>query len=149
MKKDALAKSLAIFGVLFVWFPLLAPVIFGLLSLAADHRFRFDYLMPAELFPVGFLGGLLLVWAARRSGVKQKLIGWGLVIAIASLVLNEVLAVGTGLASGEMEPEGFWFLLLNATLVIFWLAMILTGIGGVLLVNQLFKKDPNSIKQDV
>jgi membrane protease YdiL (CAAX protease family) len=149
MKKDALAKSLAIFGSLFVWTPLLAPLIFGLISLAADHRFRFDYLMPAEFFPVGFAGGLLLVWAANRSGLQKKLTGWGLVIAVASLVLGQVLAVTTGLASGEMQPEGFWFLLVSATLVIFWLAMILTGIGGVLLANQLFRKVPNSISQDI
>jgi hypothetical protein len=149
MKKDALAKSLAIFGSLFVWTPLLAPLIFGLISLAADHRFRFDYLMPAEFFPVGFVGGLLLVWAANRSGLQKKLTGWGLVIAVASLVLGQVLAVDTGLASGEMQPEGFWFVMVMASLVLFWLAMSAIGVGGLLLVNQLFKKEPNSISQDI
>jgi hypothetical protein len=38
------------------WFPILAPIVFAVGSLLRDGRFRFDYLMPAELFPVVLVG---------------------------------------------------------------------------------------------
>lgn len=142
-KKDNLTKTLAIFGTLLVWFPLLAPVILSVIFYAGDHRFRFDYLLPAELFPVGLIGGLALVWAAQRAHAWRRLIDWGLGIAIGALVLSQALAVLTGLASGEMEPAGFWFVILIALLVVFWLAMIATGVGGALLLKKLFKHLPS------
>lgn len=139
MKKDTLTKTLAIFGTLFIWFPLLAPVIFSTIRYAADQRLRFDYLMPAELFPVGLLGGFLLIWAARRAGVQLKRIAWGMGIAVASLVLGQTLALVTGLASGEMEASGFWFGLVLASLFIFIVALAAAAVGGLLLLIHTFK----------
>jgi hypothetical protein len=101
--------------------------------------FRFDYLMPAELFPVALAGGLLLIWAALRARSRQRLIGWGLVIAAGLLVGGQALAVVTGLASGETEPVGLWWALVLASLVIYTLALVDMGVGGVLLLRDLFR----------
>lgn len=141
-KKDNLTKTLAIAGALLVWFPLLAPVILTVIFFFEGRMVRFDYLMPAELFPSGLLGGVLLIWAARRASAQMRLVGWGLGVAITSLVFGQALAVLTGLASGEMEPAGFWFAVLIASLVVYWLAMIATGVGGVLLLKHIFKTAP-------
>lgn len=58
-KTDNLTKSLAFVATVLVWFPLLAPFLFWLAALAGGGRFFFDFLTPAELFPLILLGALL------------------------------------------------------------------------------------------
>ncbi|MDD5468971.1 MAG: hypothetical protein PHS96_14325 [Anaerolineales bacterium] len=136
--KATFTKTLAIIGTVLVWLPILAPVFFSLVALVAARRFRFDYLMPAELFPVALLGGALLVWATLRARSRRGLVGWGLGVAIAMLVGGQALAVATGLASGEIEPAGIWWTLVLGSLVIFILALLMMGVGGILLLRDLF-----------
>jgi hypothetical protein len=138
-KKGVLTKILAIAGTVLVWFPILAPVLLSVAVIITRRMFRFDYLMPAELFPVALAGGLLLIWAALRARSRQRLIGWGLVIAAGLLVGGQALAVVTGLASGETEPVGLWWALVLASLVIYTLALVDMGVGGVLLLRDLFR----------
>jgi hypothetical protein len=137
--KGTLTKILAIAGTLLVWLPLLAPIIFSTALFARAQMFRFDYLMPAELFPVALGGGLLLLWAAIRARSQRAVIGWGLGIAVGLLFGSQALAVVTGLASGETEATGWpWALVLGA-LIAYILALILVGVGGVLLLRDLYK----------
>jgi hypothetical protein len=138
-KKSVLTKILAIAGTALVWFPILAPVLLSVTVMIAGRMFRFDYLMPAELFPVALVGGGLLIWAALRAHSRQTLIGWGLGIAAGLLVSGQVLAVVTGLASGKTEPAGWGWMLVLASLVIYSLALVVMGVGGVLLLRDLFK----------
>ena len=138
-KKSTLTKILAIVGTVLVWFPILTPVLFGVISLISDGVFRLDYLMPAELFPVALVGGGLLLWAALRARSRQKLIGRGLVCAIALLLGGQGLAVVTGLASGATAAVGLWWVLVLTMLIGFILALIAVGVGGVLLLRDLFK----------
>ncbi len=138
-KKGVLTKILAIAGTVLVWFPILAPVLLSAAVIITEHIFRFDYLMPAELFPAALTGGGLLIWAALRARSRWRLIGWGLGIAAGLLVGSQELAVVTGLASGETEPAGWWWALVLASLVVYSLALIVIGVGGVLLLRDLFK----------
>jgi hypothetical protein len=135
-KKDVLTKVLAVAGTALVWFPILAPVLLSVVVIITRRLFRFDYLMPAELFPVALAGGGLLVWAARRARARQKLIGWGLGMAAGFLAGGQVLAVVTGLASGATEPTGWPWMLVLASLVIYSLALVAMGVGGVLLLRE-------------
>jgi hypothetical protein len=137
--KNSLTKALAIAGTALVWFPILAPLLLGLASLIADGRFRLDYLMPAELFLVVLVGGILLIWAALRVRKYQKLIGWCLGVAVVFLFSSQGLAVATGLASGAAEPAGWRLALVAAALAIYTLAVIAAGVGGILLLRELFK----------
>jgi len=137
--KGILTKILAIVGILLVWFPILGPILLSIAVLISEHAFRFDYLMPAELFPAGLAGGGLLLWAALRARSRRRLIGWGLGIAVGLLVGGQVLAVLTGLASGAAEPAGWWWALVFASLVLYSLALVAMGVGGVLLLRDLFK----------
>ena len=138
-KKDILTKVLAIIGTALVWFPILAPVVVSVIAFMAERMFRFDYLMPAELFPAALAGGGLLMWAALWAHSRRGIIGWGLGAAVGLLVGGQVLAVATGLASGDTEPVGWRWALVLASLAAYSLALVAIGTGGVLLVRDLFK----------
>lgn len=121
-----------------MWLPILAPVIFSLAVLFSEGIFRFDYLLPAELFPMGLIGGGLLFRAASQRLLHRKLISWSLVIAVGSLILGQILAVVTGLASGEIGPSGWPWLLVTASIIIYSLALIGVGVGGLLLLRNFY-----------
>jgi len=129
-KKDLPTKILAVAGTVLAWLPILAPVLLSALVIIQERIFLFDYLMPAELFPLALLGGGLLVWAALRARSRLAPIAWGLALSVGLLVGSQLLAVVTGLASGETEPAGFWWILVLAMIAAYSLALILVGVGG-------------------
>jgi hypothetical protein len=144
-KKGLSTKILAIVGTALVWFPVLAPIILSAVQFTRMGMFRnFDYLMPAELFPVALLGGLMLLWAAIRARSRRGLIGWGLVAAIVLPVIGQVIASVTGLASGAREPVGWQWALVLASLVAYSLALVIIGVGGVMLLYDLFRHSKNA-----
>jgi hypothetical protein len=55
------------------------------------------------------------------------------------LLGGQELAEVTGLASGETEPAGWWWALVLASIVVYSLALVVIGVGGVLLLRDLFK----------
>src|SRR4030042_3795402 len=101
-----LTKRLALIGLIFLWLPLVAPVIFSLRYFRGSGKFMLDYLIPFEIFPLVLLGSGLLIWAAIRSKLRIKHISWGFAAAVALLVVGLVLAQVSGLASGRIEPDG-------------------------------------------
>ena len=139
-KKDVLTKILAVFGTVLMWLPVLAPIILGVGSLIFAGIFRFDYLMPAELFPSAVLGGAMLLWAALRTHSHRKLIGWGLVTAVVMLFGGQAIAVVTGLASGKTEPTPMLMALVLTPIMIYALALAVVGVGGVQLSRDLFRQ---------
>ena len=145
-KKGVFTKILAIVGTALVWFPILAPIVLSVVVTIKARMFRFDFLMPAELFPAILVGGGLLFWAALRAHSRRKLIGWGLGIAAGLLVGGQALAVVTGLASGETEPTGWWWALVMASIVVYLLAVVAIGVGGVLLLRDLFRNPRSPIE---
>ena len=140
-RKGVLTKVLAVVGMVLVWFPFLATVVISVVGSIRDRVFRFDYLMPAELFPIAFVGGGLLMWAAMRARSRRRLVGWGLGVAVVLLVGSQALAVATGLASGETEPAGWLWALVVASIAVYSLALVEIGAAGVLLVRDLFQHD--------
>lgn len=138
-KKGVFTKILTIVGMALVWFPLLAPVLFAALSYIQDRRLRLDYLMPAELFPAVLVGAGLLVWAALRAHSHRKIILWGLAGAAGTLALSQAMAVVTGLASGQTEPAGWPLALVMALLIAYILAVGVIGVGGFLLLGDVYK----------
>jgi len=95
--------------------------------------------MPAELFAFVVVGGGLLFWAALLARSRRRLIGWGLGITVALLAGAQALATITGLASGETEPGGWSWVLVLTSIVAYTLSVIAMGIGGLLLLRDLFK----------
>ena len=139
-KKDTLTKILATVGTILVWLPILSPVLFSILLFGAERGFGFDYLMPAELFPVALAGSGLLLWAALRARSQVKLIAWGVGISILMLFGGQWIAVSSGLASGERQPTGLAWAIVIASLAVYSLGLILAGTGGALLLRELFRK---------
>jgi hypothetical protein len=138
--KDPLTKILAFAGTVLAWLPLLFPLVLGLLALGTEGQFHLDYLMPAELFPVAFLGGGLLLWAALRAHQRRGLIGGALAAAAALLVASQGLAVATGLASGAIEPAGWPLALVLSLLAAYTLALVVLGLEGLLLLRDIIQR---------
>jgi hypothetical protein len=138
-KRDLLTKILAVGGAILSWFPILAPILLSAAFLVAEGAFRFDYLMPAELFPAALAGGLLLLWAAIRMRARRRLIGWGLALAAALLFAVQALAEVSGLASGADEVASGWWVVVFAGLALYSLAIIAVAVGGFLLLKTLFQ----------
>lgn len=136
--KGGLTKALAITGTVLVWLPILLTILTSIIGTIYSRTLRFDFLMPAELFPVALAGALLLLWAARRVRSHGKLIGWGLGAAVLFLVGGQALAVVTGLASGAIEPAGWPLAVCLTSIALYSLAVIEIGIAGVLLVKKLY-----------
>ncbi len=134
-------KFLAIAGTILAWLPILAPVIFSLILLVAERIFRFDYLMPAELFPVVLVGSVLLFWAALRAHCHARLIGFSFSAAIIFLVGSQAIAMATGLASGRIEPTGWPWILVLVSLFAYIFSLIIIDVGGILLLRNLFKAE--------
>ncbi len=139
--KNLITKIMAIVGTVLVWVPLVAPVVFSVMAFAENrHVFRFDYLMPLELFPVTLVGAALLIWAAIRARSQVKLICWSAGVVVAMLACGMLLAVGMGWASGRTEPGGAWFAVAQISIVVYCLAVVALGIGGILVNCNLFRK---------
>lgn len=144
--KGTLTKILAIAGTVLVWLPILAPILFSLIRFIQRRVFQFDYLMPAELGLFAFGGGILLLVAAIRVHSHMKLIGWGLVIAFVMILGGQALAVVTGLADGSTAIGGWQWMLVLSSLVIYVLAIVDVGVGGILLLRDLFKPQQLSMQ---
>ena len=141
-KRDILTRSLAVVGTVLMWLPILAPFFFSISLLARANESRLDYLLPAELFPIVLVGGLALLWAAIRAQSRRKLIGWAFGLAVGMLLGGQLVAVLTGLASGEAEPSAWEWALVVASLAVYSLSIVAMGVGGLLLLRDLFKRPP-------
>jgi len=139
MKKNWLTKQMAVAGTILAGLPIAAPIIFAILSLIMDGRFRFDYLMPAELFFLSLGGGALLIWAAIRAHSRLKMIAWSLGVGIVLFFGSQGLAVITGLADGRVGEESPWFIVIISMLILFILAMVSLFIGGILLCKDILR----------
>ena len=131
-KKDVLSKIFVIVGTVLVWFPILAPVVLGFVSLGMDGIYRFDYLMPAELGIFVFAGGVLLIWGAIRTRIRQRIIAWGLGLAAGSIAVL--------MAFGDVEPGSLEWGIVVGLLATYSMAIVGMGIGGLLLWKDLFGK---------
>ena len=135
-KRDALSKILTTVRILMVWVPILAPVFLGFISLGTNGIYRFDYLIPAELGLVIFIGGVLLFWVAIRAKSQRGIIAWGLGIAIGAITLLNTF--------GDVEPGSLRWAIVVGLLIIYSLAIVVLGVGGVLLWRNLDKKGISS-----
>lgn len=132
-----LNRFLAIGGVVLVWFPVAAAIVFATINLVSTGKFLLDYLFPAELGLGVLIGGAALVWAAIRSRARVKWVCWTLGVGVALLLGSQGVAMATGLASGAIEPTGWQFALTIGMLLGYDLCVVLLGVGGVLLIRDL------------
>ena len=132
-KKDTLSKILAIVGTVLVWFPILAPLTLGFISLGMDGIYRLDYLMPAELGILVFVGGATLIWGALRTGYRRRIIFWGFGLAAGSIAIL--------IAIGDVVPGSLEWAIAIGLLTTYIMAIMIMGTGGILLWRDLFKNN--------
>ena len=137
-KRLIFIKVLTVLGTISIWLPILVPIVFSVIALFAARGFLLDYLMPAELFPLAIFGAGLLFCAALIRRSHMKLIIICITVAAGSLVLGQVFAVVTGLASGRIKPEGLPWILVIFSLALYTAALIGVGVSGLLLLRNLF-----------
>lgn len=131
-------RALAIVGTVLVWVPIAFTLLTAVVGSLASRRVHFDYLMPAELFPVALVGGLILLWGAWRARSRQKPVALGLGAMVLLLFGGQALAVVTGLASGATQPGGWAWALVLSSLALYSLALVWVGVTGVMLVRELY-----------
>jgi len=146
--KLLIAKVSGIFGLILVWFPVLATLIIGSVFSFQTGRFRLDYLMTAELFPLVILGGILLFLAAMLSNNRKLLYGLLLGLMLISFLGINIGALATGLASGEREPGDWATTLVTGLLVVYNVSLVMMCIYGVKLVVDLFKAKKTTLKKE-
>jgi len=134
-------KALAVVGAALVWLPIVATIVFGVIGWTESGEYQFDYLLPAELYPVVFVGTVLLLWASMRARSRRWLFVLGLALMVGLLAGAQALAAETGLASGEAEAAGWPWALVIGGLIGYTLALVLVAIAGVLLVRDVFRRE--------
>ena len=131
-------KILTIVGTVLVWLPVLFTILASVIVTLRSGAARFDYLMPAELFPLEFGGALLLLWASLWTHYYRKSIVIGISAAFVCLVGGQAVAVASGLASGAAAPTGWIWAAVVASIAAYSLAIVALGVAGVLLATKLF-----------
>lgn len=131
-KKDALAKGPAMIGTMLVWIPVFAPVILGFISFVTDGVYRFDYLLPAELGILVFIGGILLLWGAIRAKSRQGIVSWTFGIAVVSILVL--------ITFGDVMPGSWEWMVVVGLLIAYSLAVVGMGVGGIFLWRDLASK---------
>lgn len=138
--RNKVTKTLAAAGTILVLGPIAFAVLTSAIGTIVTGKFHFDYLMPAELFPVAFAGALLLFWAAKQSGLHFRFIGFNLVLLLFFMGTIIVIPSVTGLASGETEPAGAPFLIVMSCLVLYTISLISAGVNGIRLWRDLYRE---------
>ncbi len=139
--RSTLTRTLAIAGTILVWLPIAFMLLTSVIGSLREETFLLDYFIPAELLPIVLAGSVLLLWAAFRARSRKRVIGGAIAVALGALPLGLLLAQVTGLASGATEPTGWQFVLVMALIALYVVAVIAIGVGGVLLVRDLFTPD--------
>lgn len=137
-RTDGLTKGLAITGTVLVSLPLLAPLAMTHWAAVGTQGFNFDWLIPAEMFPIAVIGGVILLSGSIRAHAWRRTIAWGLALGIGMLVAGQILAIVTGLASGAAEPTGWQMWAVTATIGAYAAALAVMAAGGIMLIRDLF-----------
>jgi hypothetical protein len=103
---------------------------------------NFDYLLPAELFPMALLDMILLLvaelLAAQKRRLHRRLVFWGFGGTFVMLLGGQLVAMLSGLASGATPITSPWWTVVLAALGGYVLALVAVGVGGLLLLRDLF-----------
>lgn len=138
MKKGT--SVILILATALVWVPVLFMFLTaGVFSFRTGMP-RIDYLMPAELFMMELPGAILLIWAASLIGKYKKAARIGIVLMVIGLVASQALAVITGLANGDIRPEGWPLVSVQVLLGVYDAGVAVACILSICLIRSLVQK---------
>ncbi len=139
-QKNALIKIFAISGTVMLWAPILFMFITAISGSIARKTLLFDYLMLAEMFPIVALGLVLLIFTTLLTRTFRKWFGWGSVAALVALVVGNMIAVASGLASGTASESGGYFMIVIVSIVVFNILVVALAILAIMLLRRIFQK---------
>ncbi len=121
----------SVIGTVLLWIPIALTIVTSIAGSFFAGKLLMDYLMPAELFFLVLAGWILLIIGSVLSQqMKIPVVITG-VVALVLLFGAQILAVVSGLASGDIPAEGMiWYLVLGM-LVLYDLLVIVLGIIGI------------------
>ncbi len=137
---NLLIKIMLVVGVILLGAPLLLPVVLGFFALAKSGRYIFDYLMPAELFVVVLTGAVLVLIAAILARRRVKITAWLVGVIVVTLAALFVIPQLTGLSRTTEGAAGAWIPVMQIILAVYWVAVLVLGVCGKLLLGDLIKK---------
>ncbi len=142
--RQLVSRLLATVGTLLVWIPVVAPLFFALSRAARGAGFLYDYLLPAEIFPLSLVGAALLVTAALLSHHRlvTVLLPPGLMIALFAAI--SLTAVVTGLADGSVGMGGWQWYLVIGLLVLYSIAGLVQAIFASRLTAAVWQPQPGA-----
>jgi hypothetical protein len=140
--RQLVSRLLAVIGTLLVWIPVVAPLLFALSRAARGAGFRYDYLLPAEIFPLSLVGAGLLIAAALllHQRLLPILLPAGLMMALFGLVIWTAQA--TGLADGRVAMGGWQEYLVTGLLGLFSLVGVALAVFAVRLSAAVWQRQP-------
>jgi len=125
-------KALAVTGTVCIWSPIVIPFLLTVIAFFRRFELVFDFLMPAELFPVAIIGAALLLWASFRARSKRRWISFGIAASALALASAQLLAEVSGMASGAAEASGTWYILAVSLIVVYTVTLAVVGVGGII-----------------
>ena len=121
----------SVIGTVLLWIPIALTIVTSIVGSIFAGKLLMDYLMPAELFFLVLAGWILLIIGSilsRRWKISVVVTG---AAALALLFGAQMIAVVSGLASGDIPAEGMiWYLVLGM-LILYDLLVIVLGILGI------------------
>lgn len=130
-------RVMTVAGVMIVWSPLVLMLLTGIPRLFRSGMLQFDYLLPAELFPLLLIGGLLLLAVSLSQKLERRLVGLGMLIPVASLLLLILFANVSGMDKSPTSPTGFQMAMIAFFMIAYTAGVGLLGVGGLRLHKQI------------
>lgn len=139
IRKSTIIKTLSILGTILLTIPILFMVGTSLYGLIIKQIFLFDYLILGELFPIVFIGSIIITIISWYINYHRKLFLMNALGVIIFFVLLIIIPQLTGLASGEATPTGFLGVIIYTIITIYNLLVLFEGILGCFSIKNIFK----------
>lgn len=143
--KTFLIKIFVVLGMISVLFPIFFSLLTGIIGTIRDKAFRFDFLIPLELFIFIILGGVLLTYVAYKQRKRFGLTLTELILTIVTLALSQLIAVVSGLAADRSGKPVYIWVIITTLIISYWVCCIGLIISGIRLAREIFVKKHNNL----
>lgn len=131
--KSVTGRVLAIVGTLVVWIVIIGAAVLAAQTLRSGESYATFFLFfMAYGTPLGILGTALLFASSAVEGHERVLMGLGVVVSIAAAVV----------AFAEFPPMSDQ--MIQAVLAAYSATLAAVGVGGLLLIRRLFRRESSS-----
>lgn len=134
------ARVLSVAGVVLVGIPLAIPLATSVAALIARAGFHLDVLAVGEFVVVAAVGGVLVFAAALILRARRMLAGVLLAAMLLSFLGVDLLALLTGLATGEAEAGGWRLIVVLGCYALYVVSVVGLFVAGILVCRDAFRR---------